>query len=100
MPLNTVEEIAEKLSELSQIDLAKADSHERKNQNRSTVLSRITTLRGDEPWPGYDELNVNEVRAVLGEGDEQRVKAVRSYERAHKNRTHVLEATDRELANA
>ncbi len=90
----------EKLSELSQIDLAKVDSYERKNQNRSTVLTKITTLRGDEPWPGYDELNANEVRAVLGEGDEQRIKAARSYERTHKNRTGVLEATDREVANA
>ena len=96
----TAEEIVDKLSELSQIELAKVDSYERKNQNRSTVLTKITTLRGDEPWPGYDELNADEVRAVLGEGDEQRVKDVRSYERAHKNRTSVLEATDRELANA
>jgi hypothetical protein len=76
------------------------DSYERKNQSRSTVLSRISTLRGDEPWPGYDELNANEVVAVLGEGDEQRIKAVRSYERAHKNRTSVVEATDRKLTNA
>jgi ferritin-like metal-binding protein YciE/Asp-tRNA(Asn)/Glu-tRNA(Gln) amidotransferase C subunit len=96
----TAEEIVEKLSELSQIDLAKVDAYERKNENRSTVLSRISALRGDEPWPGYDELNANEVRAALGESDEGRVKAVRSYERAHKNRTGVLEATERELSNA
>ncbi len=96
----TAEEVVEKLSELSQIDLAKVDSYERKNQNRSTVLSKITTLRGDEPWPGYDELNAGEVRAVLGEGDEQSIKDVRSYERAHKNRAGVLQATERELANA
>jgi hypothetical protein len=28
------------------------------------------SLQGDEPWPGYDELGVDEVRAVLSEGDE------------------------------
>ena len=64
----TAEEIARKLADLSQIDLAKIDSYERKNQNRSTVLSRITTLRGSEPWPGYDELTAAEVQAVLSEG--------------------------------
>ena len=31
-----------RLTELSQIDLAKIDSYERRNQNRTTVLSRIT----------------------------------------------------------
>ncbi|MBA3299053.1 MAG: DUF892 family protein, partial [Thermoleophilaceae bacterium] len=59
----TVDEIGSKLSELSQIDLAKVDSYERKNQNRTTVLDKITTLRGDEPWPGYDELSVAEIES-------------------------------------
>lgn len=96
----TAEEINEKLSGLSQIDLAKIDAYERKNQNRSTVLSRITSLRGSEPWPGYDELTAAEVQAVLGEGDEQRVKDVARYERTHKNRAGVLNAAEREGANA
>ena len=96
----SADEIQEKLSELSQIDLAKVNAYERKNQNRSTVTSRIDSLQANEPWPGYDELGVDEVRAVLSEGDETRVKAVRSYERKHKNRTGVLQATERELANA
>jgi rubrerythrin len=48
------DEITSKLPELSQIDLAKIDFYERKNQNRTTILSRLTTLRGDEPWAGYD----------------------------------------------
>ena len=86
--------------ELSQIDLAKIDAYERKNQNRTTVLSRITSLRGDEPWAGYDELTAAEVQAVLSEGDDDRAKQVRSYERAHKNRAGVLKAAERELTNA
>ena len=86
----TADEITDKLSNLSQIDLAKIDSYERKNQNRTTVLSRITSLRGDEPWPGYDELTASEVQAVLSEGDEERVQQVRAYERSHKNRAGVL----------
>jgi ferritin-like metal-binding protein YciE len=95
------EEVVAKLSDLSQIDLAKIDSYERKTQNRSTVLSRITSLRGDEPWAGYDELTAAEVIAVLNEGDDDdRARQVRTYERAHKNRVSVLKAAEREVANA
>jgi ferritin-like metal-binding protein YciE len=96
----TAEEILSKLPELSQIDLAKIDSYERKNDNRTTVLSRITSLRREEPWPGYDELTVAEVEAVIGEGDEQRAKDVVAYERAHKNRAGVLRSAERETASA
>jgi len=95
----TADEITSKLSNLSQIDLAKIDSYERKNENRTTVLSRITSLRGDEPWPGYDELTASEVQSVLSEADEEHVEQVRVYERSHKNRAGVLKAAERELAN-
>ena len=96
----TAEEITARLAALSQIDLAKVDAYERKNQNRATILSRISSLRGNEPWPGYDELTAAEVQAVLSEGDDERAKQVRSYERAHKNRASVLKATEREHSNA
>jgi hypothetical protein len=96
----TAEEITGKLPELSQIDLAKIEAYERKNQNRTTILSRVTSLRSDEPWAGYDELTAAEVIAVLSEGDDDRAAQVRSYERAHKNRAGVLKATERELTNA
>ena len=82
------------------MDLAKVDAYERKQQNRTTVLSRVSSLRGNEPWPGYDELTAAEVRAALADADEDRAKAVQVYERAHKNRAGVLSATERELANA
>ena len=96
----TAEEILSKLPELSQIDLAKVDTYERRHENRTTVLSRITALRRAEPWPGYDELTVAEIEAVLGEGNEQRTKDVAAYERAHKNRAGVLRSAERETANA
>jgi ferritin-like metal-binding protein YciE len=96
----SADEIQDKLSELSQIDLAKVNAYERKNQNRSTITSRIDSLQADEPWPGYDELAVDEIRAVLSGGDDGRIKAVHSYERKHKNRAGVLQATERELSNA
>src|SRR4029450_6263988 len=93
-------EVQDKLSGLSQVDLAKVDAYERKNQNRSTITSRIDSLQAFEPWPGYDELGVEEIRAVLDEGDDTRIKSVRTYERKHKNRAGVVQATERELSNA
>jgi ferritin-like metal-binding protein YciE len=96
----TAAEIVDRLAHLSQVDLAKIDSYERKNENRTTVLSRITSLRRDEPWPGYDELSVEEIRAVLDDGEEDRVTRVRSYERSHKNRSGVIDAAERELVKA
>jgi hypothetical protein len=94
------DDITSRLGELSQIDLAKIDSYERKNQNRTTILSRITSLRGDEPWPGYDELTASEVQAVLSEGDAERAQQVLAYERAHKHRAGVLNAAAREHSTA
>ena len=96
----TAEEIIGRLAELSQTELAKVAAYERKNQNRSTVLSRVDSLQADEPWPGYDELTADEVRAMIAEGDDDRAKRVRAYERAHKNRAGVLKATDRQAAVA
>jgi rubrerythrin len=96
----TAEEITGKLPGLSQIDLAKVDSYERRHQDRSTIRSRVSTLRGSEPWPGYDELTVAEVEAVLAEGDDERAAETRSYERAHKNRAGVMKAAERQPSNA
>ncbi|QEC47248.1 DUF892 family protein [Baekduia soli] len=96
----TAEDIAGRLPALSQIDLAKIDAYERRNQRRTTVLGRITALRGDEPWAGYDELNVAEVQAVLAEGDADRAGKVRAYERSHKQRAGVLKVADREHSAA
>jgi ferritin-like metal-binding protein YciE len=96
----TADEITSRLHELSQIDLAKIDSYERRHQNRTTIRTRITSLRGDEPWAGYDELTVAEVQSVLSEGDDERAKQVKAYERTHKNRTGVLDATEPEHSPA
>jgi ferritin-like metal-binding protein YciE len=96
----TAEEITGRLGQLSQIDLAKVDSYERRHQNRTTVLDRVSTLRVDEPWAGYDELTVGEVQAVLAERDDEQVERARTYEHAHKNRAGVLRTAERELASA
>lgn len=96
----TAEEITGRLTELSQIDLAKVDAYERSHQNRTTILARITSLQGSEPWPGYDELTVAEVSAMLAEGDDERAQQVEAYERAHKARAGVLKSAERETASA
>jgi ferritin-like metal-binding protein YciE len=95
----TADEITTKLPGLSQIDLAKIDSYERRHDNRATVLGRVETLRGEEPWPGYDELKATEVQSVLAESDDDRIAQVRSYERSHKSRAGVLKAASRQHSN-
>jgi ferritin-like metal-binding protein YciE len=96
----SADEITSRLPQLSQVELAKIEAYERRNQGRTTILGRITTLRVDEPWPGYDELTAAEVQSALSDRDPEDVGGVRSYERAHKNRTGVIKATERERVNA
>ncbi|GAC1316683.1 MAG: hypothetical protein NVSMB25_02870 [Thermoleophilaceae bacterium] len=94
------EEVVDRLSALSQIDLAKVGTYERKFQNRSTIVSRIDTLQGDEPWPGYDEQSVEEVTSALSAADDERLAQVREYERRHKDRRGVIRATERESSRS
>jgi ferritin-like metal-binding protein YciE len=88
-------EIVEQLPKLSQVDLAKVQSYERRHDGRTTVVSRTESLRRDEPWPGYDEQTVEDVRAALRKADRRTLSDVRDYERAHKGRGGVLEETER-----
>lgn len=90
----TAEEVITRLRSLSQPDLAKVEAYERANQGRQTVLERIGALREDEPWPGYDGQNVDEIRQRLQRADAERAKAVREYERRHQDRTGVIQATE------
>ena len=92
------DEITSRLNELSQIDLAKVDSYERKHSSRKGVLDKVASLRGEEPWPGYDELTADEVKTALEGADDKLVSKIRDYERQHKARKGVLEATEREAA--
>jgi ferritin-like metal-binding protein YciE len=88
-----VQEINQRLPELSQTDLGKVEAYERRHDNRTTVIERIAALRSTEPWPGYDDQTADEVASVLRSAaeDDARRTAARDYERAHKNRTTVLE---------
>jgi ferritin-like metal-binding protein YciE len=94
------EQITGRLPQLSQDELAQVAAYERKKENRTTILSRIDALRASEPWAGYDGQNVEQIRGALAEGDEATARAVRDYERAHKQRAGVLEAAERALSRA
>jgi ferritin-like metal-binding protein YciE len=96
----TADEIVERLPSLSQIDLAKIDAYERREIGRKTILERISALRGDEPWPGYDEATAQEIVERLRDSDDELAAKVRDYERAHKARATVLRAAERELTHA
>lgn len=96
----TVDDIAGRLKDLSQEDLRKIEQYETKNANRTTVLKRIEGLRTQEPWPGYDKLTVTEIKTELTHAPAARVAKVREYERSHKNRTSVIDLTERETVDA
>lgn len=93
----TAADITSKLDSLSQIDLTKVDVYERKNANRSTITDRISSLRSEEPWPGYDDQNVAQIRKHLMGAEDQLVHEVRVYEGRHKDRQGVLDATEKVL---
>jgi ferritin-like metal-binding protein YciE len=95
----TAEDVGGRLAGLSQDELAAVDAYEQANANRATVRRRIETLRAEEPWEGYDALTVGEIRTALADDDE-RADAVRTYERAHKNRAGVITAVEREASAA
>lgn len=87
----TSADIAATLSSLTQRQLHQVEGYELAHQARRTVLTKIDSLRGDEPWPGYDELTVDEivprVRELHGEAREK----VLAYERRHRDRSTITE---------
>lgn len=91
----TAGEITSRLTGLTQIELGVIDGYERRHDRRSTVLDRISELRGSQPWAGYDEQTATEIRSALADADEDTRSAVRGYERRHKARQSVLAAAER-----
>jgi hypothetical protein len=82
-------QVFEQLSQLSQVELAAVEDYERSHQDRSVVLKRLRWLRGSEPLPGYDGLDSGEIVHALADADAATIKAVRSYERHHRDRREV-----------
>jgi hypothetical protein len=77
------------LSHLSQLELAAVEAYERSHRDRPVVLNRLRWLRRSEPLPGYDTLESDDVIRALAGADAATIKAVRSYERHHRNRREV-----------
>jgi hypothetical protein len=89
----TTEEVLVHLSDLTPAALAKLRDHEHTHQNRAPVLAGIDARQHSEPWPGYDAMDVDAVRAGLDGAGPDQLAAVLAYERAHQNRAGVLLAT-------
>lgn len=96
----TAAEIIEKLPLLSQQKLTEVESYEKAHQSRQTVMQKIASLRGREPVPGYDELNVQEISKRLADGDPELAARVREYERPRKGRDGVLHAAEAQLSRS
>jgi hypothetical protein len=58
-------------------------------------LEAIAALRGDEPWSGYDGMEVEEVNDALKRRDGDTARQVLDYERHHKGRTTIIEFAKR-----
>jgi hypothetical protein len=92
--------IAERLHELSQVDLATVEAYERSRKDRPAVLAKLHYMRRDEPLPGYDALSAEQIVEMLADTDAQTVRAVRDYERKFAQRTQVLKEAARVLPTA
>jgi hypothetical protein len=93
-------EIADRLSQLSQVELAKVETYERAHAARPVVLDKLRYMSDSEPLPGYDELTTEQIAKALAGADAQTVKAVRDYERKFQHRQSVLNETARVLPSA
>ena len=56
----------------------------------------VGTIVVDEPWPGYDDMTVDEIKGRLDDASESLILSVRNYEEKNKNRSTVINLTERE----
>lgn len=94
----SVESIRDRLTRLSQADLAAVEAYERATRNRMPVLETMRALRRSEPWPGYDRMTVDEIRTRLREVGTDQLQVVLEYERSHKDRSSILNASEAQIA--
>ncbi len=73
-------------------------SEEEAGENGANGAS--TELRVDEPWPGYDEMNVREIRQRLSGGGEALAAVVELYEQTHRGRRGVRDAAEKVRAGS
>jgi hypothetical protein len=93
-------QIADRLSQLSQVELATVETYERAHAARPVVLDKLRYMRGSEPLPGYDTLTTEQIAKALAGADAETVRAVRDYERKFQHRQPVLDEAARLLPAA
>ena len=93
-------EVGDRLSQLSQVELAEVETYERAHGNRPAVLNRLRYMHGTEPLPGYDALPVEQITEALADADAETVRAVRDYERKFQGRQSVLGEVARVLPSS
>jgi ferritin-like metal-binding protein YciE len=81
-------------------EAARSTAREGKAQARRATRKAARKIGATPPWTGYDKLTVEQITDRLSRATDAKAREVRTYERAHKNRAGVIEATDRELASA
>ena len=65
------------------------------------VKSAVTdTILLDEPWEGYDDMTVDEIKGRLDDASDSLVLSVRNYETKNKNRKTIIDLTERETVSS
>jgi hypothetical protein len=93
-------QVSERLSQLSQVELAAVETYERAHGNRPAVLDKLRYMQGTEPVPGYDALTTEQIAEALAGADAETVRAVRDYERKFRNRRSVMDEAARALPSS
>ena len=70
-----------------------------KPPNQATITDRVAQLLSKQPWPGYDEQTADAIATRLDAAALDTARQARSYERDHKNRSHVLDAAAKRIKN-
>lgn len=71
----------------------------RSTARKSTAKAK-RSVGASQPWAGYDDQTVEEIVDRLSRATDAKARQVRTYERAHKKRAGVIEATQKELASS
>jgi hypothetical protein len=93
-------QVSERLSQLSQVELAAVETYERAHGNRPAVLDKLRYMQGTEPLPGYDALTPEQIAEALAGADADTVRAVRDYERKFRQRQAVMDEAARALPSS
>jgi hypothetical protein len=84
-------EVVADLATHSQVELTAIESFESSHRDRTAVLNKLRYLRGSEPIPHYDGLDLEALATAIVDADDATLVRMRTYERKFQNRAEVLE---------